>query len=180
MPHFHIPLQSGSDAVLRMMNRRYDTALFADRLDMIATAMPDAFIGIDVIAGARGETPEEWQKSLDFIHSLSFGHLHVFPYSERPDTAALRLAHIVSQEEKHRRVGILTALSEERQRQFVERFVGTSRPVLWEQPQSPGAPSMHGFTDNYLRVTAPHRPELVNTVTTIDLTRANLSLSDSL
>lgn len=165
MPHFHIPLQSGSDKVLRLMNRRYDTHLFAERLRMVMEEMPDAFIGIDVICGARGETEEEWEKSYEFIKSLPFGHLHVFPYSERPGTAALQIGHIVSQEEKHRRVGVLTELSEERERQFRSRYKGSRRPVLWEHPASPHPREMHGFTDNYLRVTAPYDADKINKVT---------------
>ncbi|MBD5200642.1 MAG: tRNA (N(6)-L-threonylcarbamoyladenosine(37)-C(2))-methylthiotransferase MtaB [Bacteroidales bacterium] len=176
MPHFHIPLQSGSDAVLRKMNRRYDTTLFAERLATVKEYMPDAFIGVDVIAGARGETEEEWEKSFEFIKTLPFSHLHVFPYSERPGTVALTLGDAVSQEEKHRRVGLLMKLSEERQRLFTSSFEGTERRVLWEQPQSPGARMMHGFTDNYLKVTAPHQPELINSITLHRLTAANLSL----
>ena len=173
MPHFHIPLQSGSDAVLKLMNRRYDTAFFADRLHTVKEYIPDAFIGIDVIAGARGETIEEWEKSYRFIESLPFAHLHVFPYSERPDTAALLLGGAVSQEEKHRRVGELTALSLKRQRAFIDSFVSTERPVLWEHPHTPSAP-LHGFTDNYIRVTLPNSDALPpNSITPIILTEAN-------
>lgn len=177
MPHFHIPLQSGSDEVLRKMNRRYDTAFFADRLNLIKSFMPDAFIGIDVIAGARGETSAEWEKSYNFISTLPFSHLHVFPYSERPDTAALLLGDAVSQEEKHRRVGELMQLSERKQKAYTSRFEGTVRPVLWEQPHSLRSREMHGFTDNYLRVTAPLQPNLINTVTLHPLTKENLSIS---
>ncbi|MCM1290576.1 MAG: tRNA (N(6)-L-threonylcarbamoyladenosine(37)-C(2))-methylthiotransferase MtaB [Prevotella sp.] len=176
MPHFHIPLQSGSDKVLKLMNRRYDTSLFADRLNMVTEEMPDAFIGVDIIAGARGETDDEWNKSLEFVKTLPFAHLHVFPYSERPNTAALHLGDAVSQEEKHRRVGMLTSLSEEREKTFIERFAGTIRPVLWEQPQSPHARQMHGLTDNYLRVTIPTDLSLVNNVTNVLLDQSNLKL----
>lgn len=175
MPHFHIPLQSGSDTVLRLMNRRYDTALFADRLQTVKDCMPDAFIGIDVIAGARGETAEEWEKSYRFIDKLPFAHLHVFPYSERPDTAALLLGGAVSQEEKHRRVGELTALSLQRQKEFIQSFAGTERLVLWEQPHSSSARTIHGFTDNYIRVTAPNSPSLPNTLSRVLLSEENTS-----
>lgn len=167
MPHFHVPLQSGSDAVLKLMNRRYDTALFAERMRQIIEAIPDAFIGIDVIAGARGETDEEWRKSRDFIASLPFAHLHVFPYSERPGTKALGIDYIVSQEEKHRRVAELTRLSEKRQKEYAERFIGTERPVLWEHPDTEGF--IHGLTDNYIRVTAPADESLINRVTRVTL-----------
>lgn len=163
MPHFHIPLQSGSDAVLRLMNRRYDTSLFASRISAIRTMIPNAFIGVDIIAGARGETPQEWDKSLAFAESLDVTRYHVFPYSERPGTKALLLGDIVSQEEKHRRVGLLTKLSDKKMESFMKKSLGSVRPVLWEQ--SSGEGRMHGLTDNYLRVEAPLDTSLINTVT---------------
>lgn len=163
MPHFHIPLQSGSDAVLRLMNRRYDTSLFASRISAIRTMIPNAFIGVDIIAGARGETPQEWDKSLAFAESLDVTRYHVFPYSERPGTKALLLGDIVSQEEKHRRVGLLTKLSDKKMESFMKNSLGSVRPVLWEQPSGEGR--MHGLTDNYLRVEAPLDTSLINTVT---------------
>ncbi len=163
MPHFHIPLQSGSDAVLRLMNRRYDTSLFASRISAIRTMIPNAFIGVDIIAGARGETPQEWDKSLAFTESLDVTRYHVFPYSERPGTKALLLGDIVSQEEKHRRVGLLTKLSDKKMESFMKKSLGSVRPVLWEQPSGEGR--MHGLTDNYLRVEAPLDTSLINTVT---------------
>ena len=162
MPHFHIPLQSGSDAVLKLMNRRYDTSLFASRISQIREMIPDAFIGVDIIAGARGETPEEWERSLAFAESLDVTRYHVFPYSERPGTKALLLGDVVSQEEKHRRVGLLTALSDRKMERYMKAHLGMERPVLWEQPSGEGM--MHGLTDNYLRVEAPLQPELINTV----------------
>lgn len=169
MPHFHIPLQSGSDAVLRLMNRRYDTALFAERIAMIREFIPDAYIGVDIIAGARGETSQEWERSLEFARSLPISKYHCFPYSERPGTRALQLADAVSQEEKHRRIGVLTALSEEKNREFMHSQIGRRRPVLWEHPQH-GHAMMSGFTDNYIRVEAPASPDMPNTVTTVELT----------
>lgn len=167
MPHFHIPLQSGSDKVLKFMNRRYDTKLFADRIRLIRELIPDAFIGVDIIAGARGETPDEWEKSLDFARQLDVTRYHVFPYSERPGTAALSLKDPVSQEEKHRRVASLTQLSDQKLQEFMNKMKGTVRPVLWEHP-SPGG-KMHGLTDNYLRVSAPLNKDLINTVTRVRL-----------
>ncbi len=163
MPHFHIPLQSGSDHVLKLMHRHYDTALFADRIQHIREVMPDAYIGVDIMAGTRGETDEEWNRSLDFVRSLDITRLHVFPYSERPGTKALSLDNPVSQEEKHRRAAILSEVSDAKLHEFASRMAGTIRPILWEQPR-PGA-KMHGFTDNYLRVEAPYQAELVNTIT---------------
>lgn len=168
MPHFHIPLQSGSDEVLRLMNRRYDTALFRSRIELVKELMPDAFIGVDIIAGARGETPALWEKSLEFAASLPVTRFHVFPYSERPGTAALSLGNPVDQAEKHRRVGLLTSLSDRKFHDFMSEHRGSKAPVLWEQPARPGAP-MHGFTDNYIRVTASYRPELINRVSEVIL-----------
>lgn len=149
MPHFHIPLQCGSDTVLKLMRRHYDTALFRDRIERINRTLPDAFIGVDLIVGARGETPEEFEASRDFIESLDISQLHVFPYSERPGTKALSIDHIVPQEEKHRRTRVMLDLSEKKLRDFSSRFLGQSRLVLLEHGHE-GA--MSGFTDNYLKV----------------------------
>lgn len=162
MPHFHVPLQSGSDEVLRLMHRHYDTALFRHKMERIRELIPDAFIGIDLIAGARGETPEEFRRSYEFIESLPVPRLHIFPYSERPGTKALEIGHVVSQQEKHRRVGEMLALSERKMREFASSFLGTVRPVLLEHPTSASAPgeplTMSGFTDNYLRVSVTLPP----------------------
>ena len=167
MPHFHIPLQAGSDEVLALMRRHYDTALFAHKVEKIKQVMPHAFIGVDVIAGARGETEELFEQSYRFIGSLDVTRLHVFPYSERPDTLALRIEHVVDQREKSHRTNRLIALSERKLRAFTEQFVGTERPVLYEQPRE-GMP-MHGFTDNYLRVEAPFDRWSINTVVNTSL-----------
>lgn len=167
MPHFHIPLQAGSDEVLRSMNRRYDTALFAERIALIKELMPEAFIGIDIMTGARGETPQLWEKSLAFAESLPVSRMHIFPYSERPGTAALRLGGPVSQEEKHRRSAQLAKVSERKMLAFMQANLQSERPVLWEQPH--GRERMTGLTDNYLRVSAPLQPELINTITTARL-----------
>ena len=174
MPHFHIPLQAGSDAVLRLMNRRYDTALFRSRIELIRKLIPDAFIGVDVIAGARGETDGEWLKGRDFIESLPVTRLHVFPYSERPGTKALMIGHNVSQEEKHRRTAELMKISEIKHREFVLSHKGADARVLWESP-SHGGRLMHGFTENYIRVEAPYDPDLINSVTPVLLTDSNIS-----
>lgn len=174
MPHFHIPLQAGSDAVLRLMNRRYDTALFRSRIELIRELIPNAFIGVDVIAGARGETEEEWQKGLNFMTSLPLTRLHVFPYSERPGTKALNIGHVVSQEEKHRRTAELMRLSERKHAEFIDARRGDRARVLWEAP-SHGGRMMHGFTENYIRVEAPFKPELINTVTDVTLSDENIS-----
>ena len=167
MPHFHIPLQSGSDKVLKLMNRRYDTALFASRIQKIRQLMPDAFIGVDIIAGARGETPEEWQKSYDFARSLDVEKFHAFPYSERQGTRALSLGESVPQQERYKRVNLLNALSEQNTADFIERNIGSERNVLWEKPS--GGNSMHGLTDNYIRMEAPLIPSLINSVSKVKI-----------
>lgn len=169
MPHFHIPLQSGNDEVLQLMHRRYDRALFAHKIERIRQAMPLAFIGVDVMVGCRGETPERFEDSLAFIGSLPVQHLHVFPYSERPGTAALRIPIVVPQREKQQRVARMMELSQRKEREWAAQFQGTVRPVLLEHPHGHGKP-MHGYTDNYLRVTVPAQPELSNTVVPIRLT----------
>lgn len=150
MPHFHIPLQSGSDDVLRLMHRHYDTALFRRKIERIKTVMPDAFIGVDVIVGTRGETEDFFRAGEDFIRSLDISQLHVFSYSERPGTKALEIPHIVTPQQKHERSQRLIALSEEKRRAHYARFIGTERPVLWEQARD-GKP-LQGWTDNYIRV----------------------------
>ena len=168
MPHYHIPLQSGSDEVLKLMRRHYNRDLFASKVERIHEVMPHAFIGVDVMVGTRGELSEYFDDSLQFIASLGVQHLHVFPYSERPGTMALRIPYIVPKAERDRRVALMMELSDRQQRQFVERFIGSERPVLFEQPPR-GSKVMHGFTDNYIRVNAPYREQLVNTVTTVCL-----------
>ncbi len=174
MPHFHIPLQSGSDAVLRLMNRRYDTTLFASRIEMIRRLIPDAFIGVDVIAGARGETEEEWERSYEFIRSLPVTRLHVFPYSERPGTKALSIGYNVDPHERHLRAAKLAALSDEKHAAFINSHIGEEASVLWEHPGHQDAP-MHGFTENYIRIEAPFDPEAINRVTEVKITAENLS-----
>lgn len=167
MPHFHIPLQSGSDEVLRLMHRHYDTALFRHKIERIRQLIPHAFIGVDLIAGARGETEEEFAKSRDFVESLPITRLHIFPYSERPGTKALEIGHVVSQQDKHRRVNEMLHVSERKMEAFARQFLGTVRPVLLERGR-PGEP-MSGFTDNYLKVSvdAPHN--LDNTIVPVRL-----------
>lgn len=167
MPHFHIPLQSGSDEVLRLMRRHYDTALFRSKIEHIRHVMPDAFIGVDLIVGARGETEELFEESRQFIDSLDISRLHVFTYSERPGTRALSIGHSVPKEEKHRRTRLMLAMSERKLHDFSSRFVGTTRPVLLEHPRR-GRP-MSGFTDNYLKVEVERRPELSNMVVPVRL-----------
>ena len=167
MPHFHIPLQSGCDEVLKIMRRHYDTALYASKIEKIRSIIPDAFIGVDLIVGMRGETPEFFEQSLQFCRSIDVSRLHVFPYSERPGTRALGIDYVVSPQEKSFRAHKMLALSDEKLRNFTSRFIGTSRPVLFEQP--PKGHPMHGFTDNYLRVETTYNPALVNNIAVVSL-----------
>ncbi|MBR3895638.1 MAG: tRNA (N(6)-L-threonylcarbamoyladenosine(37)-C(2))-methylthiotransferase MtaB [Bacteroidaceae bacterium] len=156
MPHFHIPLQSGCDEVLKLMHRRYDTALFANRIAHIKRVMPDAFIGVDVIVGTRGETEEYFDVAYRFLQGLDVTQLHVFSYSERPGTQALKIDHKVSPEEKHRRSQLLLNLSDEKTEAFYARHIGREATVLLEHPK-PGQP-FHGFTENYVRVEVADAP----------------------
>lgn len=150
MPHFHIPLQSGSDEVLRLMHRRYDTELFASRVGYIKKVMPDCFIGVDIIVGTRGETDELFERSYDFAKSIDVSQFHVFSYSERPGTAALRIPYKVANQVKHERSQRLIALSEEKRKSFYARYIGQVRPVLTERNHTGLAAK--GFTDNYIHV----------------------------
>ena len=160
MPHFHIPLQSGCDEVLKLMRRRYDTALFAHKIQKIKEVMPHAFIGVDVIVGTRGETEEYFNQAYEFLKGLDVTQLHVFSYSERPGTQALKIDHVVSADEKHRRSQMLLALSDEKTKAFYEAHIGRESMVLMEKSKA-GTP-MHGFTDNYVRVELPHDNSLDN------------------
>ena len=150
MPHFHIPLQSGSDEVLRLMHRRYEREVFAEKVSRIKSVMNDAFIGVDVIVGMRGETDELFEDAYRFIDGLDVTQLHVFSYSERPGTAALRIPYKVSPQCKHKRSQRLLGLSDRKTRVFYESHIGCDSVVLVERPKR-GMPA-HGFTDNYIRV----------------------------
>lgn len=168
MPHFHIPLQSGSDTVLRLMHRRYDAALFAHKVELIKEKMPHAFIGVDVMVGCRGETPDCFEECRSFIEGLDVTQLHVFPYSERPGTAALSIPYVVDDKEKKRRVHELLELSDQKTRAFYARHAGTEQEVLLEKSASGKA--MHGFTRNYVRVQLPEhlsKPEYDNELLTV-------------
>jgi len=150
MPHFHIPLQSGSDEVLRLMHRKYDTALFAHKINLIKELMPDAFIGVDVMVGCRGETPECFAECKQFLENLDVTQLHVFPYSERPKTAALRIPYIVPESDRKHRTQELIKLSDEKTQAFYAKYIDTDAEVLFEK--APRGKAMHGFTRNYIRV----------------------------
>ena len=150
MPHFHIPLQSGSDTVLKLMHRHYDRQLFADKIHRIKELMPDAFIGVDVMVGCRGETPECFEETYEFLKALDVTQLHVFPYSERPGTSALNIPYVVSEKDKKLRSKRLLDLSDEKTLAFYQHHIGLEAEVLFEK--STRGRAMHGFTRNYIRV----------------------------
>ena len=175
MPHFHIPLQSGSDPVLQLMHRHYDRQLFADRVGRCRELMPDCFIGVDVMVGTRGETPGLFEDSYNFIAELDVQHLHVFPYSERPGTKALSIPYIVSQPDKQERAARMIALSDEKQAAFTRRYLDSLRPVLLEHGRGKGL--MHGFTDNYIRVNVQPDMSLANRIVNVKLLKLNDDLS---
>ena len=153
MPHFHIPLQSGSDSVLKLMHRHYDTKLFIDKIQLIKKLMPEAFLGIDVMVGTRGETPEYFEETYRLLDSLPVTQLHVFPYSERPGTAALKIPYVVDAKDKKIRSQRLLDMSEEKTQAFYASHIGKVKEVLFEK--APRGKAMHGFTDNYIRVELP-------------------------
>ena len=175
MPHFHIPLQSGSDPVLKLMHRHYDRQLFADRVGRCRELMPDCFIGVDVMVGTRGETPDLFEDSYNFIAGLDVQHLHVFPYSERPGTKALSIPYLVTQQDKQERAARMIALSDSKQADFTRRYLGTVRPVLLEHGRGKGL--MHGFTDNYIRVNVKPDMSLANRIVNVKLLTLNDDLS---
>ena len=159
-PHFHIPLQSGSDDVLKLMRRRYDTALFRHKIEKIKKVMPHAFIGVDVIVGTRGETDAYFEDARTFIESLDISQLHVFSYSERPGTQALKIDYIVDPKTKHIRSQQLLDISDRKLHAFYEAHIGRQANVLFEQTRKGGM--MHGFTENYIKVEIPYDGSLVN------------------
>ncbi len=171
MPHFHIPLQSGSDEVLKLMHRKYNTDFFRDKIAHIKSLIPHAFIGVDVMVGCRGERPEYFEQAYEFIKSLPVSQLHVFSYSERPGTKALNIPFVVSPAEKHERSQRLLALSDEKTKDFYNSFMGTVRPVLFEHSRTHRA--MTGFTDNYIKVETDDNPQMYNTVQMVKLMEYN-------
>ncbi len=171
MPHFHMPLQSGSDMILERMRRRYDTALYADRLARIKALLPHACIGADVITGTPGESDEEFAKTHAFIRSIAADYLHVFTYSERANTTAVRMDDSVPMETRRERTKQLRILGSKLQRAHYERNLGTTRPALLEAEEVDGR--MLGYTDNYLRVTMPFDPAMMNSIIPVQLKRIN-------
>jgi threonylcarbamoyladenosine tRNA methylthiotransferase MtaB len=162
MPHFHIPLQSGSNRILGLMRRRYRRELYAERVKLIKTLMPHAAIGVDVIVGFPGETDEDFQETFDFLHELDVTYLHVFTYSERDNTHALTLGPVVPVHVRHERNKTLRNLSYMKQQYFNQQFAGETRKVLFEENQKNGM--MEGYTDNYIKVVAPYKQEWVNNI----------------
>lgn len=168
MPHFHIPLQSGSNDMLKLMRRRYDRELFAAKIARIRSFLPDAFIGVDTIVGMRGETDDFFKDARDFIEKLDISKLHVFPYSERKGTKALEIPYIVTPEEKHNRVNQFIDISDKKSHDFSHRFIGQSRDVLFEDNKVNNC--ICGFTDNYIRVELPFDETLANQIVPVKLT----------
>ena len=168
MPHFHIPLQSGSDSVLKLMQRRYTRDLYQERVDLIKKIMPHACIGVDVIVGSPGETEEYFKESLEFIHALDIAYLHVFTYSERAATKALTIKPIVPMQQRHERNKILRNLSYQKLQYFTESQRGSTRKVLFESPkvnkEDASILMLEGFTDNYIKVETPFRAEWSNEI----------------
>lgn len=163
MPHFHIPLQSGSDRILGLMRRRYRRDLYAERVAMIQEAMPDCAIGVDVIVGFPGESEDDFMDTFRFLHSLEVAYFHVFTYSERANTLAVDMKPVVPVNIRQERNKILRNLSHQKLQYFTRQHTGQTRPVLWESEQKNGM--MEGYTDNYIRVQTPYRQEWVNQVT---------------
>ncbi|MFB9052906.1 tRNA (N(6)-L-threonylcarbamoyladenosine(37)-C(2))-methylthiotransferase MtaB [Formosa undariae] len=169
VPHFHIPLQSGSNEILKLMKRRYMKELYVDRVNKIKTVMPDACIGVDVIVGFPGETDELFLETFHFLNELNISYLHVFTYSERDNTEAANMKGIVPKNVRSKRSKMLRGLSVKKRRAFYESQLGSSRTVLFEGENKAGY--IHGFTENYVKVKAPWNPELVNTLQDITLTK---------
>jgi threonylcarbamoyladenosine tRNA methylthiotransferase MtaB len=167
VPHFHIPLQSGSDKILQSMRRKYLTALYTSRVNKIKTLMPHCCIGVDVIVGFPGETHEDFLDTYNYLNSLDISYLHVFTYSERNNTTANKLPGRVPQHERAERSKMLHILSDKKRRHFYEQFLGSTRPVLWEIENDGN--EMHGFTDNYIKVKKQYDPLSVNDIEPVTL-----------
>ncbi|MCE5174780.1 MAG: tRNA (N(6)-L-threonylcarbamoyladenosine(37)-C(2))-methylthiotransferase MtaB [Bacteroidales bacterium] len=170
-PHFHIPLQAGSDELLKLMHRRYDTSLFAAKIDLIKRVIPHAFIGVDVIVGSRGETPERFEEAFVFLEKLDISQLHIFSYSERPGTQALKIDYIVSPAAKKARHERLQKLSDAKWKAFYQKHVGYEGKVLFEHTKTEG--KMHGFSENYIRVEVPYQKNWVNQTISVRLSDFN-------
>ena len=172
VPHFHIPLQSGSNAILKKMKRRYMRELYVDRFSKIKEVMPHACIGVDVIVGFPGETEEYFLETYNFLNALDISYLHVFTYSERDNTEAVKMDGVVPSNVRRKRSKMLRGLSVKKRRAFYESQIGTIRTVLFESENKEGY--IHGFTENYVKVKAPWNPELINTLHQVDLTKIDV------
>lgn len=168
VPHFHVPLQSGSDKVLKLMKRRYLSRLYVDRVNKIKEVMPHACIGVDVIVGFPGETDEDFLETYNFLNELDISYLHVFTYSERPNTEAANMNGVVPKNIRSKRSKMLRGLSVKKRRAFYESQIGKKRSVLFESENKEGY--IYGFTENYVKVKTPWNPELVNTIHEVELT----------
>jgi len=171
MPHFHLPLQSGCDKTLKDMKRFYDTALYAGRVEKIKSLLPDACIAADLIVGFPTETEEDFAQTKQFVADLPISYVHVFTYSQREDTYALKMENVVNPADKKKRSQRLHELSERKRMQFYRENIGTSRKVLWESAGDDGMIS--GWTENYIKVITPYKPELENTITKVQLVNLN-------
>jgi len=169
VPHFHIPLQSGSNEILAKMKRRYQREVYTERVNKIREVMPDACIGVDVIVGFPGETDENFLETYHFLNEMEISYLHVFTYSERDNTEAASMKNVVPINVRNKRSKMLRGLSVKKRRAFYESQIGTSRTVLFESENKEGY--IHGFTENYVKVKTPWNPELVNTLHPIELTK---------
>ena len=169
VPHFHIPLQSGSNAILNLMKRRYQREVYTERVNKIREVMPDACIGVDVIVGFPGETDEHFLETYNFLNEMDISYLHVFTYSERDNTEAVDMTGVVPANVRAKRSKMLRSLSVKKRRAFYESQLGTNRTVLFESENQEGY--IHGFTENYVKVKTPWNPELVNTLHEINLTK---------
>ncbi len=172
VPHFHVPLQSGSDKILKLMRRRYMSDLYVDRIKRIRETMPDACIGVDVIVGFPGETDEYFLETYHFLNELDISYLHVFTYSERDNTAAVNMEGVVPKNVRNKRSKMLRALSVKKRRAFYESQLGSRRTILFEGENKLGF--IHGFSENYVKVKAPWNPELVNTLHQVTLTEIDV------
>ena len=168
MPHFHVPLQSGSDQILSNMRRRYKRDLYQKRIEKIKTVLPDACIGVDVIVGFPGETNNDILKTYNFLNELDISYLHVFTYSERPDTDAVKIGETVSKEKRAERSRMLHILSDKKRRFFHDQFVNQRRPVLFENLKNG---KLLGHTDNYIKVQMDGSPDLINTIHSVKLSK---------
>ncbi len=171
VPHFHIPLQSGNNKQLKAMRRRYKRELYADRVAKIKTLMPHCCIGVDVIVGFPGETDEDFKETYQFLNDLDISYLHVFTYSERPNTLAAEMEEVVPVHIRRERNEMLRILSEKKKRFFYEQFIGQERTVLFEKHKDKNL--MSGFTDNYLKIELPYNPELINELGKVELAAIN-------